>query len=433
MEAEESVRRNPYKDGPFWGICIGHAFTHWYPASMYILLPYIIIAYDFSIIQAGLLLTIKSVVNAILGMPIGALTDMTRKKNVLLALSLVLVGLPFLFIGFVEEYWLFALLFIVMGFGNQFWHPASYSTLSARFPGQRGLTFGYHAMASNLGDMVAPIVVGALIVIYSWQEIIFWNFAPGALFGMFILIALRKMNVDTSSKHVNVKAESEVASGISIHSEADHTNALKNYLQGLKQLFRNRSVLLIAVLSGIRAMAQSGIMILLPLYLALQIGLNALWVGITLAVLQGGGLIAAPIVGTLSDKAGPRRILTVTMIITSVMIVIVSFIRNDWILIGTIAVLGFFLYAIRPVLQAWAMESTDEKMAGTTTSLLFTIQAIMGSSSPIIGTYLAQTFSYSVAFYFLAIVILAGNLVLPLIPKSHQDIMKSKKSIAKPA
>ncbi|TDG00113.1 MFS transporter [Paenibacillus piri] len=399
------VKRNPYKDGPFWGICIGHAFTHWYPSSMYILLPYIVIAYQFSITQAGLLITLRSLVNALLTMPIGAVTDMSRKKHLFMAASLFMVGMPFLFIGFVQEYWMFAILFIIMGVGNEFWHPASYTTLSVRFPDQRGLTFGYHAMASNLGDMVAPIVIGALIVTYTWQEIIYWNFVPGVFFAVFILITLRNMTVDTSSK---LKARAQSDGG-----------GLKDYMQGVKQLLRNRTVVLIALLSGIRAMAQSGIMILLPLYLAMQIGLNAFWVGMTLGVLQAGGLIAAPIVGRMADRSGPRNILTTLMVITSAMLVIVSLIRHDWLLIGTIAVLGFFLYAMRPVLQAWAMESTDTRVAGTTTSLLFGIQSLMGAASPIIGTYLAQTYSYAAAFYFLAAVILAGNLVIHFIPKSE--------------
>jgi sugar phosphate permease len=397
-----TARRNPYKDGPFWGICIGHAFTHWYPSSMYILLPYIVIAYNFSITQAGLLITLRSLVNALLTMPIGAFTDMSRKKHLFLAASLFLVGMPFLFIGFITEYWLFAVLFIVMGVGNEFWHPASYTTLSARFPEQRGLTFGYHAMASNLGDMVAPIVIGALIMTYTWQEIIYWNFIPGVFFAVFILITLRNMNVDTSS---------------TLKAKADSANGLSDYLQGVKDLFRNKTVVLIAVLSGIRAMAQSGIMVLLPLYLAMQIGLSALWVGLTLGILQAGGLIAAPIVGRMADKSGPRNILTTLMVITSVMLVIVALLRHEWILIGTIAVLGFFLFAMRPVMQAWAMESTDAKVAGTTTSLLFGIQALMGSASPIIGTYLAQTYNFSAAFYFLAGVTLVGNLIIHFVPK----------------
>src|SRR5690606_26038706 len=107
-----------------------------------------------------------------------------------LAISLFMVGLPFLFIGFVDKYWIVALLFIVMGVGNEFWHPASYTALTSRFPEQKGLVFGYHSMAANLGDMLAPLVVGALIIVYSWQEIIYWNFIPGLLFALFILFAL---------------------------------------------------------------------------------------------------------------------------------------------------------------------------------------------------------------------------------------------------
>ena len=399
-------KRNPFRDGPFWGICAGHALTHWYPASMYVLLPYILLAYDFSVTEAGLLLTMKGVFNAIFGLPIGALTDMSRNKNIFLSISLVLIGLPFLFLGFVDQYWLLALLFIVMGIGNEFWHPAAYTTLALRFPKQKGLAFGYHAMASNLGDMLAPVAIGALIAVYSWQDIIYWNFVPGTLFALFILLSLRSTSVPQDTEK---------------ESRTEQESKFSAYLAGFKELLQNKAVLFIALLSGIRAMAQSGIMLLLPLYLALEIGINPFWVGVTLGVLQAGGLVAAPIVGKMSDKTGPRKILMPLLSATSVMIVIVSLIRIDWLLIAVVAVLGFFLFAIRPVLQAWAMDSTAASMTGTTTSLLFTIQAVMGAASPLIGGFLAQNYSYSAAFYFLAAVILAGNLVIHLIPKTKAE------------
>jgi len=417
-----SAGRNPVRDGPFWGIVFGHAMTHWYPSSIYILLPYIVMIHQFSVVQAGFLLTIRSIVNALLVMPIGALTDMTRRKSLLLALSLTMVGLPFLFLGSVESYWLFVLLFIVMGVGNEFWHPASYSTLSALYPSRRGMVFGWHAMASNLGDMLSPVVIGALIAVYPWQDIIVWNFIPGLAFAVFILWILRRLTVDAAvAKGGGGGDGAGSGAGATGHGHAggmETADGLRDYLRGLKALLSNRPVLLIAVLSGIRAMAQSGIMVLLPLYLAFEIGLDALWVGITVGVLQGGGLVAAPIVGMMSDKKGRRPILMLFMAVTSAMIVIVALIRHEWILIGTIAVLGFFLYAMRPVLQAWAMESTIRKMAGTTTSLLFGIQAAMGAASPVVGSWLAQSYGYTASFYFLAAVILAGNLVMLLIPRN---------------
>lgn len=398
-------QRNPYKDGTFWGICFGHAFTHWYPASMYLLLPYIVIAYDFTLTQAGLLITLRSIFAALLTMPIGAVTDMSGKKHLFLVISLLMVGLPFLFIGYIDQYWLFALLFITMGVGNEFWHPASYSVLAARYPEQRGMTFGYHAMASNLGDLLAPVVIGALIVHYAWQDIIVWNFVPGVAFAILILITLRNLSVAPAANQADRSDAGE-----------EKVGSFKAYIQGFVQLLKNKKVLLIALLSGIRAMAQSGLMVLLPMYLAMQIGLNPLWVGVTMGLLQGGGLIAAPIAGGMSDKVGPRKILTSLMTVTSVVLVIVSLVRHEWLLAGTISVLGFFLFAMRPVLQSWAMDSTDRKMTGTTTSLLFFIQALMGASSPIIATSLAQNFNYEAAFYFLAAVILVGNFVIYFVP-----------------
>ena len=44
-----------------------------------------------------------------------------------------------------------------------------------------------------------------------------------------------------------------------------------------------------------------------------------------------------------------------------------------------IAVLGFFLYAIRPVMQAWLLETTPKNMGGTSIGVLFGAQSL-GSS-----------------------------------------------------
>ena len=393
---------DPTKDPMFWGICLGHTFTHWYPATFYILLPYLATEYNFSVTQAGLLVTAMYIAKAIAGMPIGALTDMTTKKNMLMAISLILAGIPFLFIGMANSYLFIMLLIIIMGIGNEMWHPASFSTLSKLYPKQRGFVFGIHGMSANLGDLLAPLIIGSILVSLSWKEISYLNIVPGIVVGAVIIFLLRKTKVTSN----NTKKKSE-----------EGTN-FKDYREGLAELFRNKAVLLIAIASGMRSMTQNGLLTFLPLYLAIELSLSPLLVGLYITVMQGGGLVAAPIVGKISDKTGERKVVFSGMIMTSVLVIAVVIIQISWLLIVTMAILGFFLYSLRPVMQAWIMSSTKDKMAGTTTSLLFTTQSILASLSPLIGGILADRYGFQATFYFIAAIILLGNLVIAFIPKT---------------
>jgi MFS family permease len=393
----------PIKDPPFWGICLGHTFTHWYPASFYIMLPFIALEFGLSITQAGLIITVMYLVKSFASMPIGAITDMTSRKNIMMVISVSLAGLPFIFMGLVESYWMIMFLVVLMGIGNEMWHPASFATLSARYPNKRGFTFGFHGMAANLGDLLAPAIIGLLMVTMTWREVVYWNVLPGVIVALAILLLFRKgVSIDTKHKR-------------KLTSSASFTD----YRHGLIELFKNRSVLLISLASGIRSMSQNGLMTFLPIYLAIELSLSPLLVGLSIATLQGGGLLAAPIVGGISDKIGRRKVITSGMLMTSVMIIVVMSIQIEWLLIITLGLLGFFLYSLRPVMQAWAMESTSKKMAGTTTSLLFTTQSLLASSSPLIGGILADQYSIQAAFYFVASIILLGNIVVAFIPKMN--------------
>lgn len=392
------------KDPSFWGICLGHTFTHWYPATFYILLPYLALEYNFSATQAGLLVTSMYIAKAIAGMPIGAVTDMTTKKNLLMAISLTLAGLPFLFIGMAQSYLLIMVLIIIMAIGNEMWHPASFSTLSKLYPKERGFVFGFHGMAANFGDLLAPVIIGSILVSYSWREISYLNIIPGIVIGTLIIIILRKTSVTSNT-----------------NKKKDHNTSFQDYRKGLVELFKNRAVLFIALASGIRSMTQNGLMTFLPIYLAIELSLSPFLVGLYVTVMQGGGLIAAPVVGKISDKTGRRKVIFTGMIMTSILVIIVSVIQITWLLIGVLAVLGFFLYSLRPVMQAWIMSRTKQNIAGTTTSLLFTTQNVLAALSPVIGGTLADKYGIQATFYFIAGLILLGNIVIAFIPKDGEE------------
>ena len=73
--------------------------------------------------------------------------------------------------------------------------------------------------------------------------------------------------------------------------------------------------------------------------------------------------------------------------------------------------LGFFLFAVRAVLQAWLLDATPPGMGGSAIGILFGAQAFGQAVGPICAGILADHFGLMGAFYFLAATIIIANLV----------------------
>jgi sugar phosphate permease len=113
-------------------------------------------------------------------------------------------------------------------------------------------------------------------------------------------------------------------------------------------------------------MTQSALSTFLPIYLVIALKFSGLWLGFSLFALQFSGLIASPLAGYFSDKVGRKKIVMSSMAMTAVVLIIMATSGESKIFVFFISLLGFFLFAIRPVMQAWLMDSTPKNMAGTT-------------------------------------------------------------------
>ena len=132
-------------------------------------------------------------------------------------------------------------------------------------------------------------------------------------------------------------------------------------------------------------MTQNALLTFLPVYLAYEMGYSPFWVGAGMFALQAAGFAASPIAGHLSDRMGRRRIMITSMLMSAVVLVFMAFAGKSLAFILFVAALGFFLYAIRPVMQAWLLETTPKNMGGTSIGILFGAQALGSSVAPLLG------------------------------------------------
>jgi MFS family permease len=391
--------RHAWKE--LWLITVGHGLTHWYPATFYLLLPLIGAELGLSYSQIGLIMTCQYIASAVANVPGGVLVDTVGRKGLLMAVSLFWVGFPYLLISFTHSFPTLLACIALVGFGNSLWHPTAIPTLAQRYPERKGLVLSLHGMGGNVGDAIAPLVVGAALAFFSWRQVVVLNVAPGLIVAALILVFLGSIRL--GAKRASAERQS-----------------LRDYARGLRQLLRNRSLVLLSTGSAFRTMTQTALLTFLPVYLARDMGYSAAWVGACLFALQAAGFAAAPVAGHLSDRMGRKHILIGSMLSSGAVLALMAFAGGSPVFIALVAILGFFLYATRPVIQAWLLETTPKNMGGSSIGVLFGAQALGGSLGPLLGGMVADRYGLLATFYLLAGMIVFANLFVFWVPAAPQ-------------
>lgn len=401
--ATASILDRSFKD--VWLISAGHGLTHWYTATFYILLPLIGKELGLSYTEIGVIMTVQHLAGAISNIPGGIIVDNIGKKGYLMAASLFWIGLPYALMSVTHNYWMLLVCVTLVGIGNNLWHPAAIPTLAHQFPQRKGLVLSIHGMGGNIGEALAPFVVGGLLAWFSWRTVVVMNVVPGVFMAVMILMLVGALSMATGrEKHVN---------------DAGEKQNVREYMKNFLGLLKNRDLMLISVSGAFRTMTQVGLLTFLPVYLAYQLEYSPFAVGICMTVLQIGGFLAGPIGGHLSDKMGRKSIVTGSMLLSGVMIIGMALAGRSALFIVFIALVGFFLYATRPVFQAWAVERTPKHLAGAGVGLQFCILAIGGGIAPALAGMVADAYDIYTVFYFLGGIIILSNVLVFFLPNSE--------------
>ena len=387
------------QQGPALMVGVGHGATHWVAATFYLLLPWIKETLQISYTNAGILVAVFHLASFLANFATGALTDITGKRVLIQSGSLTLGALA---LGGTSLAWSvipLALMIAIIGATNNAWHPAAISFLSERYPDNRGYALAVHALGANFGDSIAPLMVGAVLGMLSWQDTVLVSTVPVFVVAFWIWTVL--------SRHETISP-----------AETKETRKVP-YLSELKIMFRQFELLGLSMMSGFRAAAQVGLLMFVPLYLTNVLEAGPMMTGVGFSLMQLGGVLSSPVAGAWSDRIGRRPIVVGGLALSTLVIAFLAIAGSQILFVSGIAFLGFVLYGVRPVVHSWALDLTSKTMGGTVISLVFGTQSLFSIGIPVLSGMVADLFGLQRVFWLLAGLILVSNLIAFLLKDSR--------------
>ncbi len=395
MTATTSPKRSQI---PIYLIGFGHGATHWVAQTFLILLPAITKDLGLSYFEAGLLVSILHVSAFAANLGSGLIVDVTGRKVIFQVLSLVIGAAALAAFGLTGLYGVLAALVVLIGVTNNLWHPPAIAYIAEHYAPIRGYALAIHATGASVGDMIAPLAAGALLVSYGWGGAAAINAVP--VFAVAALCWIFLMPHDRPTAGV---AASRIGFG--------------DYMAGLMRLVRRRAVIGLCLMAALRSMAQTGLLVFLPLFLFDVLGVSPMVMGLAITGMHLGGVIVSPIAGILSDRIGRRPVVMGGLGASTVLIVALTLIDDQTIFVASVSVLGFALYAVRPVIHAWMMDLAPADIRGSATSLLFGTQSALSVLIPVIGGAVADAYGLRDVFYLIAAIMLLANLAVFALPR----------------
>jgi EmrB/QacA subfamily drug resistance transporter len=340
----------------------------------------------------------------------GRLGDIFGRRRMFL-FGVIVFGLSSAFIGFSQsEAWLVAGR-AAQGIGAAFMMPATLSIISNAFPPQeRGRAIGTWAGVSAMALAIGPVVGGFLVENVSWQSIFFLNVPVAAVAVWVTLAATRESRDETSSHQVDIPGvltvslalgtlvlalvegnswgwsspsiialfAVSIAAGIGFaYAETHSPEPMVDF-----RFFRSRSYLGANIVAFIISFAMLAMFFFIALYMQNIKGYTPLEAGVRFLPSTAVIILAGPIAGRLTDRVGPKPLMTLGLLIVSASLFWQGHLTPDTsysFLVGAFILMGLGMGLVMSPMSTAAMNAVEPAKAGVASGILSMSRMVGGT------------------------------------------------------
>jgi EmrB/QacA subfamily drug resistance transporter len=340
----------------------------------------------------------------------GRLGDIFGRRRMFL-FGVIVFGASSAFIGFSQsEAWLVTGR-AVQGIGAAFMMPATLSIISNAFPPhERGKAIGTWAGVSALALAIGPVVGGFLVENVSWQSIFFLNLPVAAIAVVVTLFATHESRDESAPRSVDYAGVGTLSTGlaalvlalvegnawgwgsapiigllafaiVSLTVFAIVEARIANPMVDFK-FFRSRSFAGANVVAFIVSFAMLATFFFFALYLQNVRGYTPLQAGVRFLPMTVVIIFAGPIAGRLSDKIGPRPLMTIGLLLNAVSLFWQGHLSVDTPytqLLGAFVLMGLGMGLVMSPMSTAAMNAVDPTKAGVASGVLSMSRMVGGT------------------------------------------------------
>ena len=181
-------------------------------------------------------------------------------------------------------------------------------------------------------------------------------------------------------------------------------------------ILRNPIIMGLVFVALLRGMALNSMFVWTPFYLAKTVGLSSFNIGFHMALLSGMGVLSTPILGNLSDRFNRKFILLPGLGLSAILSTLVLHVGIGFSLTILIAGMGLFSYALHQIIQAAVLDEVDTGTEASAIGILFGLNSILGAFSPLLASWIVESYGLGYVFYYQAILTFGAFILLIIIP-----------------
>src|SRR4051794_18247434 len=299
----------------------------------------------------------------------------------------------------------------LQGIGAAFMMPGTLSIISNAFPPEeRGKAIGTWAGVSALALAIGPVVGGFLVQNVSWQSIFFLNLPVAVLAVIVTVAAAPESRDETVARFVDVPGVATLSAGLAalvlalvegnswgwgspgiVALFAAAASGLVAFVLVERRarvpmvdfsFFRSRGFVGANLVAFIVSFAMLAMFFFIALYMQNIKGYTPLQAGVRFLPSTLVIMVAGPIAGRLTDRVGPRPLMTTGLVMVAGSLFWQGHLAVDTAyasLAGAFVLMGFGMGLVMSPMSTAAMNSVEQSKAGVASGILSMSRMVGGS------------------------------------------------------